>query len=125
MSEANMFVFDSPESSAEREEEDAGAEEGAQGSELHQTEDGRLLTGSRCHFSHSTTLMKSTVIASFCLAEAAPERAQTDPEATDTEKNDPEDPRSLSHTHTCTHTCAHTHTHNEAIMFLFVHPSVG
>uniref|UniRef100_A0AAX7V9V5 PB1 domain-containing protein n=1 Tax=Astatotilapia calliptera TaxID=8154 RepID=A0AAX7V9V5_ASTCA len=57
-------VTSHPESSAEREEEDAGAEEGAQGSELHQTED-----------------------------EAAPERAQTDPEATDTEKNDPEDPR--------------------------------
>lgn len=57
-------VTSHPESSAEREEEDAGAEEGAQGSELYQTED-----------------------------EAAPERAQTDTEATDTEKNDPEDPR--------------------------------
>ncbi|XP_005751219.1 next to BRCA1 gene 1 protein isoform X3 [Pundamilia nyererei] len=57
-------VTSHPESSAEREEEDAGAEEGAQGSEVHQSED-----------------------------EAAPERAQTDPEATDTEKNDPEDPR--------------------------------
>lgn len=61
-----MFVFDSPESSAEREEEDAGAEEGAQGSELHQTEDGRLLTGSRCHFSHSTTLMHGDRIVLSC-----------------------------------------------------------
>ncbi|KAL3987763.1 hypothetical protein ACER0C_014878 [Sarotherodon galilaeus] len=57
-------VTSHPESSAEREEEDAGAEEGAQGSELYQTED-----------------------------EAAPEHAQTDTEATDTEKSDPGDPR--------------------------------